>query len=282
MESQSTAEYRRTSYEISQAIAPGWERWLPRFETAVAPVRGWLVEELAAQPADVVLELAAGAGDTGFEAVAALGGNARLISTDFSPAMLEVGRRRAIEMGVDDVEFRAMDAERLEIDTDSVDRVLCRFGYMLMADPAAALSETRRVLRRGGRLALAVWAAPERNPFFTIIASTLVEGGHVPPSDGSTPNPFGMGVPDRTAAMLRAAGFGAVKVAEVPVKFEFGDVGEYLGFMADTAGPLAIALQRLPERAVKAVAATLGDVLSAFETDGGYAIPGAALVAAAG
>jgi len=43
---------------------------------------------------------------------------------------------------------------RLRIDDDSVDGVVCRWGYMLMDDPAAALSETRRVLRPGGRVAL--------------------------------------------------------------------------------------------------------------------------------
>ena len=46
----------------------------------------------------------------------------------------------------------------------SVDAVLCRWGYMLMADPAAALRETRRVLRPGGRLALAVWDARRAQP----------------------------------------------------------------------------------------------------------------------
>ena len=72
----------------------------------------------------------------------------RLITTDFSPAMLAAARRRGAELGVANVDYRVMDAERIELDDDSVDGVLCRFGYMLMADPAAALAETRRVLAR--------------------------------------------------------------------------------------------------------------------------------------
>ena len=54
-----------------------------------------------------------------------------------------------------------LDAEQMDLDDDSVDAAVCRWGYMLMADPAAALRETRRVLRDGGALAFAVWAAPE-------------------------------------------------------------------------------------------------------------------------
>jgi ubiquinone/menaquinone biosynthesis C-methylase UbiE len=123
MASQLTDEYRRASYEVSEAIAPGWERWRSQLEAAVAPVREWMVRELACRPGDTVLELAAGAGDTGFEAARALGHDSRLISTDFSPAMLDLGRRRAGELGIGNVEFRVMDAEHLKFDTDSVDGV---------------------------------------------------------------------------------------------------------------------------------------------------------------
>ena len=83
-----------------------------------------------------------------------------------------------------------MGTERIELDDDAVDGVLCRFAYMLMADPAAALAETRRVLRPGGRLALAVWGAPERNPFFAVIAMPLVQRGHLPPPEAGGRSPF--------------------------------------------------------------------------------------------
>jgi SAM-dependent methyltransferase len=271
-------EYRRTSYEISQAIAPGWSRRRSQFEAAVTPVREWMVRELAARDGDTVLELAAGAGDTGFAAASAAG---RLICTDFSPAMLDVARRRAGELGVANVEFRVMDAEHLDLDDAGVDAVLCRFGYMLMADPAVALAETHRVLRPGGRAALAVWAAPELNPFFTAIAGALVEGGHVARPPAGVPNPFSMAGPDRTRSLLEAAGFDEATVEEIPLGFRFRDVDDYLGFMTDTAGPLAVALRELsdPDRADLAVA--LERVLASFTIDGGRTIPGAAIVAAA-
>ena len=57
-----------------------------------------------------------------------------------------------------------LDAERMDLDDDGVDGVICRWGYMLMADPAAALAETRRVLRPGGGLAFSVCSGRRRTP----------------------------------------------------------------------------------------------------------------------
>ena len=74
--------------------------------------------------------------------------------------MVDVARARATELGVRNVEFRIIDAESIDVPAAAVDVVLCRWGYMLMADPAAALQETRRVLRPGGRVALAAWDPP--------------------------------------------------------------------------------------------------------------------------
>jgi ubiquinone/menaquinone biosynthesis C-methylase UbiE len=71
--------------------------------------------------------------------------------------MVAAARRESERLGLANVEHREMDAERMDLDDDSVDGVLCRWGYMLMSDPATALAETRRVLRDGGRLSLSVW-----------------------------------------------------------------------------------------------------------------------------
>lgn len=194
--------------------------------------------------------------------------------------MVEAARRRGAELGVGNVEYRVMDAERIDLDSDSVDGVLCRFGYMLMADPAAALSETRRVLRPGGRVALAVWGAPERNPFFGTIAISLVQHGHMPPPErGPAPGPFSMASAERTAALLEAAGFSEVRTEEVPVRFVLPDVDEYLSLIADTAGPIALALRRLPDAGRAALKAEVEDSFQRFAADGGYVLPGVALCA---
>jgi ubiquinone/menaquinone biosynthesis C-methylase UbiE len=274
-------DHRQAVYEIAKTVAPGWERQRERIEKTVAPVRRWMINELATQPGDTVLELAAGAGDTGFEAAAMAGERGRLISTDFSPEMLEVARRRGARLGLRHVEYRVMDAERIDLDAHSADRVICRFGYMLMADPAAALRETRRVLRAPGRLALAVWSAPERNPWITILGRLVVERGYMAPPEPASPDPFSMASEERTRALLSQAGFTAVRTAEVPVRFAFRDLEDYLSHASDTAGACAVVLRGLPENERSTLKEQLGKAFERFVTQQGYELPGVALTAVA-
>jgi len=274
-------DYRRTSYEAWEAMAPGWERWRAQLEEALAPVRKWLITELAPRPGDTVLELSAGPGDTGFAAAAIVGERGRLISTDFSPDMVEVARRRGAELGLENVDYRVTDAERIELDADSVDGVLCQSGYMLMADQAAALSETRRVLRPGGRLALSVWSAPERNPWAATGGRFLVERGHMPPPDPGAPGIFSMASEERTRALLEGAGFTAVRTEDVPVRWAFRNLDEYESWVTEVAGAFAMVVRGLPEREREVLRSQLTEAFAPFVADGGYELPGVALCAVA-
>jgi ubiquinone/menaquinone biosynthesis C-methylase UbiE len=272
---------RRMTYEVAEAVAPGWERRRASIEEVAAPVRNWMIEALAPSEGDTVLELACGAGDTGFEAAAIVGDNGLLIASDFSPRMLEAARRRGEEIGARNVDFEVMDAEDIGLEDDSVDGVLCRFGYMLMADPAAALAETRRVLRPGGRLSLAVWGSPERNPFFTTIAMALVQRDLMPPPDLEVPGIFFMASPERTAGLLEGAGFVEVRTEEIAVELPMASVEEYVEFVKDTSGPIAFALMETPAEQREELNPPLEEAMAPFAADRGYVFPGVALAAVA-
>lgn len=273
---------REAMLEIADAIAPTWERRRAEIEEVATPVREWMLRELRPQERDTVLELAAGIGDTGFGAAQIIGDSGRLITSDLSPAMLDAARRRASELGLTNVDYRVIDAERIELTDDSVDGVLCRFGYMLLPDPAAAFAETRRVLRSGGRVALAVWGAMEENPLFAIAGISLYQRGHIPlPEPPPAPGPFSMASPARLEGLLRDAGFGEVRAEELAGRFTFADAGEYLGFIADTAGPIALVLKELGEADRATVEGDVGDSLRRFAADGGYELPCLALCAVA-
>jgi SAM-dependent methyltransferase len=277
----SQQDYRRTSYETWEAMAPGWERWRARLEDAMTPVRTWLVTQLAPQPGDTVLELGAGPGETGFAAAELVGEGGRLISSDFSPEMVEVARRRGAELGLENVDYRVIDAERIDLDAASVDAVLCRSAYMLVADPAAALSGTRRVLRSGGRLAMSVWSAPEHNPWASIGGRILVERGLLAPPEPGAPGVFSMGREERTRALLGDAGFTDVRTDEVSVRFAFEDLEEYERWVTDLSGSFAMVLKGLPESEREEVRAELRAAFAPYATQQGFELGGVALTALA-
>lgn len=274
-------DYRRASHEVWQAMAPGWERWRAQLADALTPVREWLIWALGPRPGETVLELGAGTGETGFAAAAILGEDGRLISTDFSPEMVEVARRRGTQLGLGNVDYRVIDAERIELDSGSVDGVLCQSTYMLVADPAAALAETRRVLRREGRLALSVWGPPDRNPWASAGGMVLVERGHMPPPQPGAPGVFSMGSEERTRALLDGAGFSSVRTEDVPVRFTFSDLDDYEQWIVDVGGPFAMAVRALPEDEREVLRARLSEAFVPFAADGGYGLPGVALCAIA-
>jgi ubiquinone/menaquinone biosynthesis C-methylase UbiE len=276
-------EYRRTSLENWETMAAGWERRRASIESGSAAVAEWLIRELAPQQGQTILELAAGPGDTGFLAAPLVGEEGRVISTDFSPEMVEVARRRGEELGLTNVDNVRMDAERLELEDDSVDGVICRFGYMLMADTAAALRETRRVLRPGGRVVLAAWRGPENNPWVALAGRILVARGLAPPNDPDpdAPGMFTMSQDERVRSLLEGAGFADVRIDSVPTMLRAADVDDYVSTVRDTGGVFARAWEAASEDDRVAIKEELAEAFVPFGRDGRLELPGLALVAVA-
>jgi ubiquinone/menaquinone biosynthesis C-methylase UbiE len=229
------------------AMAPRWERDRELLWRSTRPVSEWLVERLDPQPWQVVLELAAGTGETGFLAAGRLGSHGRLITSDREPRMVEAAERRAAQLGVANADFRVLDADALDLRDASVDGVLSRFGYILRGDPPRALGEIRRVLRPGGRLAFSVWAARELNPWMTVPADVMVERGHLAPQTEDELRLSARRNPESIAALLASAGFSDPEIEEMPVAYRFDDADELWLFASELRGPVSLALAGLPE-----------------------------------
>ena len=269
-------EYRRQSLETWETMASGWERRAAEIDEVGAPVLEWLIAALAPAPGDVVLELAAGPGSTGLAASPLVGDDGRVISTDFSPAMVEVATRRAEALGVTNVEHRVMDAGELELEDGSVDGVICRWGYMLMPDPVAAFAQTRRVLRSGGRLAFAVWRGPERNPWVSIAGRMLVERGLFPPPEPGAPGMFSLGDDGRLREVVEGAGFSIERIEDVEAHFRYDDVDDYIRVARDTGGQFARAWDGASDEQRGAMTAELVERFQQFRVEDGYALNGVA------
>jgi SAM-dependent methyltransferase len=152
---------------------------------------------------------------------------------------------------------------------------------MLMADPASALRETRRVLRDGGRLAFSVWATPERNPWAFIPGRVMVERGHIPPPEPGAPGIFAMADPDRSRELVTSAGFDEPQIEVVEMAFTFEDFDQYWDFLVRLAGALAMTIAALPADEQDAVREAIREAVGSLEAAGGYRLSGACLNAVA-
>lgn len=208
-------------------------------QAAAQPVSHWLVDAIRPQPGHRVLELGAGPGDTGFLAAELIAPGGTLICSDLVEEMLEQARARAQELGITNVEFRTVDAEWLDLPAADLDAIVARWVYMLVADPRTALGEARRVLKPGGRLALAAWTGPEDNPWSAVPAAELIAMGAIPAPDLDEPNMFAFRDPQRIRDLLEAAGFGDVVIEQIDTAFRFPSLDDWWDTQLDISTSLA-------------------------------------------
>jgi SAM-dependent methyltransferase len=187
--------------------AEGWEKQADKFGKDSMPVSAAMVDAIAPQPGHVVLDLAAGIGDTGYLAAELIQPGGELMTSDFAPEMLAAAQRRAERKGIRNVRFRQIDMS-LPIDQPaaSVDGVLCRWGYMLLEDPESALRDTRRILKQDGKLALAAWTGPQDNLWSVIPVKILEERKIIEPHPPG-PGQFAWADPADITEHMEAAGF---------------------------------------------------------------------------
>jgi SAM-dependent methyltransferase len=274
--------YRAGAAEMWERSAQGWGRRRAAFDRAMVPVTGAMLDAARLQPGRRVLELAAGPGETGLLAAELVRPGGSVIVSDASEAMLEVARARAAEREAGDVEFRRIDAEWIDLPTATVDVVLCRFGLMLVADPETALREVRRVLRPGGRLALAAWADPAANPWTELANEVALELGLTEPRDPDAPGMFAFARAGRIEDLLAGAGFLDGVVETVGLELRYDDLDGWWEERVDLSAPFNDLLTGLGPADRDRFRAAIDARLAAFAApDGRLAIPASVLVAAA-
>jgi len=208
-----------------------------------------------------------------------------VIISDQAEAMLEGARARAAALVLSNIEYQVLNGEWIDLPVASVDAVLCRWGYMLMADPPAALAETRRVLRPGGRLALAVWDALEHNPWASLPARELLERGLVPAPDErsrSLPGPFALGSAARVEDLLAHAGFAEVRVEALQLSRRHEDFEDLWETTLDLSRSFHDAVLARPAEEIEQIKVSLAERFAPYTApDGTLEIPGRTLVGAA-
>ena len=275
-------EQHRQAGEDWDRVAAGWARRQDDMERTARPVSEWLVEALEPRPGQRLLDVATGTGAVALLAAERVVPGGEVLGVDASDGMVAAARDRTRSAGAPNVRFERMEAERLALPDGERDGVLCRWGYMLMPDPLAAVRETHRVLRPGGRLALAVWDLPERNPWAAVPHGELVRRGLAERPGPDTPGMFALANPARLEALLARAGFRDGAVEAMDVEFRHESVGEWWDFTLDVSQSFTSAIASLDDREREELRAAVGSTLAPWTAgDGSLALPGRVLVAVA-
>jgi SAM-dependent methyltransferase len=275
-------DYRTASRQSWSAVADDWGELIATVDRQLAPAVEWMLRAAAPRAGETVLELAGGPGTVSLAAARAVGETGRVICTDFAEPMVNVARRRAEREGVTNIEFRTADAEALDLPDGSVDVVLCRMGYMLMADPAAALRESGRVLRDGGRLALAVWAEAEANPWAMVPMRAIMQQLGAPPPPAGAPGLWALGDGNRLRELLAEAGLDQVETEHLDAHNEYDSASQWLELTGRLAGPLRALMASLDADTREAIGERVEQAAGPFrQSDGRLRVPERILAAAA-
>ena len=275
-------DFRATSLQNWSSVARHWGELTAWVDYQLAPATDWMIEAVALQPGERVLELAGGPGTLSVRAAGAVGPDGHVIYSDFAAPMVGVARHRLAAEGDTPVECRVIDAEAIDLPDGAVDAVLCRMGYMLMADPALALSESARVLAPSGRLALSVWSDAEENPGAALPAKTIRNHLDAPPPPPDAPGQWSLAGAVRLRRLLEDAGLDSIRVERLDKILEYRSFEHWFETAVRLAGPVRTMLAGLEPSDRAAIEQNLRDAAKPYEQEGGgLSIPERMVVASA-
>jgi len=238
-------QYKAGQRQLWDTVAPGWKKWWPTQEQAAQPVSDRLVALAEIRPGHRVLDVGTGIGEPALTAAQRVGAAGHVVATDQAPQMLAIAQERALALGVQNVEFREMDAEALDFPDGSFDAILSRFALMFLPDLATALAKIRRMLRPNGTFATAVLDVAPKVPFASLafgLAQTMFQ---LPPPPPGTPSPFGL-AEGKLEAALTQTGFTDMHTEIVPLVFAYQSAEAFTHYVRDVNAPLLAMLANQP------------------------------------
>lgn len=239
----STGQFDPVRYKAAQlqeweASASGWKRWSDTIEQGMQATSDRMVELAGLRAGHRVLDVATGIGEPALTAARRVGPGGRVVATDQALGMLAIAQERAAARGLHNLEFRAMDAESLDLPENAFDAILCRFGLMFLPNLAGALRKMRRLLAPGGRLVAAVWSEPAKVPTISMVFGIVQQKLNLPPLPPGTPSPFSLADVSILERALKEAGFTAIRSERMNLIAQMPSAKTFVDAMRDLAAPL--------------------------------------------
>ena len=242
-------EIKANQATIWSSADPTWTEWDQVLERGPRPINEWLCAAAGLTPGMEVLDLASGVGQPAVTVAERVGPSGRVMATDIAPGMIEELQRCIQTAGLTNLEARLMDMESLDFPDETFDAIAARWAYMFAPNAVGAISESRRVLKAGGRIATATWDVADKNwwqgaQIFEKVLNPILPP---PPPDPNAPNPLRFSDPNLLEDMFKEAGMSGISIERVPFTFEFSSGEEWWGFISSVNAPAAARLRRLDE-----------------------------------
>jgi ubiquinone/menaquinone biosynthesis C-methylase UbiE len=237
-----------------------------------------MLEAANVQPGNRVLDVAAGTGEQTLMAARRVGRSGHVVAADVSASMLNIAAEAALKEGLTNVETRVADAENLGLDANSFDAVICRMALMQFPNAAKALTEMRRVVKSGGKVAVVVYSALEKNPYHGIVFGIVQRLGNIPPPAPGEPWMYALGYPGALESLYGRAGFLNTSVRAVPALRRFPSVADTICTMRNSAGDLRELMNRLNDAERDRAWVEIEEQLRRFEKPTGLEVPGEVLI----
>ena len=225
-----------------------WRRYDSIESRLTAPVSERMLDLAGIGAGMRVLDLATGRGEPALRAARRVGPDGLVLGIELADGLLQMAREKARQNGVSNLDLRSANAESVQdIPIDHFHAATVRWGLMYMAAPITALINARRALSPTGVLVAALWAEPERVPYYTLPRRLLERYRALPRIDPEAPGTFRYATIERVTRDYGRAGFMLDHVEEMDVTvFEADNDAEVVNWVR--AFGLAELLNDLPER----------------------------------
>jgi SAM-dependent methyltransferase len=237
-------------------------------EAMLQPLGEYVMDTLAPQPGEHVLDIGCGCGHTSLSLAGRVGAEGSVTGVDISAPMLAVASHFAAERS--SIHFVEADAQTHAFEPECYDMVFSRFGVMFFEDPVAAFTNIRSALRASGRLAFCCWQPRAVNPFMTVPAMAALELLPAPPEmPPRTPGPFAFEEADYVTAVLINAGFESVAVTPLQHPLTFGRGLSLTNIVERLVqiGPIAQMVRDAPEDLQQPVRDKVADAVKPFYSE---------------
>lgn len=239
---QSQLEQQRNSWN---QYSGGWKKWNDFLTGIMMPVGEILIDSLELKGDEYVLDVASGTGEPGLTAckILPLG---KVTSIDFSEKMVAIANENAQQHGIRKYQSQVAEVSDMPFKNNSFDDIICRFGMMFFPDIQGSIHEMMRVLKPGGKSAVAVWAAPEQNSFLTLLGMTVAEKLRLPKPLPDTPGIFRFAKPGHLSGLFKDAGFVDVTESNINGEIAYDSFEQYWEVSTDVAGPIMEVMKNEP------------------------------------